>query len=208
MDASWGCGCCSGLLGPMGARVSQEPRFAGAPEEHLKPVELARYWGRPALGSVIKMDTYFLLQWGKEFLCTGLPGLKGGMLGDGWWHESIFPTLLSASFLISVLHPCAVIPHLESLALVKWSYFHSQIVVQIDFSGGGDEHKIPMLLFCWDHSQFFFFNWVSRKRTVRFCASSQIQYWLGAYLPLFCLTFLSLHFNVCVWISVKSLQSQ
>ena len=48
-------------------------------------------------------------------LQAGLPRLEGGRMRV----VSIFPTLLSTSSLVSVYRAGAIIPHLESLALVK-----------------------------------------------------------------------------------------
>ena len=112
----WGC------VSLLGTGLGQEP---GA-------IELGR--GGPVLGSVVKSDSQFtfLLSW-------------GGCLSPCWaWGrgDSIFSTFLSVSFLSSVLHPGAVIPHLESQAHVK---VFSCVVSCLNWSfwgqGGGESRK-------------------------------------------------------------------
>lgn len=73
---------------------------------------------------------FILLLPGKVSLSVSPPDLEGAVMGE---CESIFPTFLNESFLMSVLHSGALIPHLESLALVK-VFSYSAIVVKCDVS--------------------------------------------------------------------------
>ena len=54
--------------------------------------------------------------------------------------ETVFPILFNASFLISVLHPGTVNPHLKFLALVK--VFSAWTVIQIGVSGIDKCYKV------------------------------------------------------------------
>lgn len=81
---------------------------------------------------------------GKVSLLTGLLWLKEGVMELMWICLS---HSLPSFFLISVLHPDAVSPYLDSLVLVK--VFHVQTVIQSDGSGGRQSVKMPMPLFCW-----------------------------------------------------------
>lgn len=93
-----------------GCGAPQAPRWAGA-----WAVRVTLVLGQAGLESAVDSDT--LLSFSHRnapFLHAEVPGLGGKK--RGCVNLSI---LLSVSFLISHLHPGGVIPHLESLALVK-----------------------------------------------------------------------------------------
>lgn len=92
-----------------------EPGFPGAHREPIRVRRVSMVQG-PALESVLKLAcTSVFSPMERMSLHAGLPGLGESLMRK---VRIYLPTLLNASFLISVLHLGAVIPHLEYFALM------------------------------------------------------------------------------------------
>lgn len=107
---------------------------------------------RPALWSTVKWNTHLtlLLPWRR---CLS-PGWVAQAWGRGNGYGANFPTLFHACFLISVLHPGAIIPQVEPLALGK--EFSYAVLVQSDISGVTSSRTSYATILLTSHLIFFY----------------------------------------------------